>query len=433
MHCSHSHYYKMEDFLKMSCNKYKRIQQHQLLSNIACRRTPDNADVTLVCGEMKLHCHMLVLASSSPYFEAMFQSGFEEAKTKKVVFDINNVDPDTLNCVIDFLYLGEVPLDNFRTEEQIKKVFAASHMMQLENLTEYCVNALANGVSQGNCYDLWNIAVSYDSTILKGRVLDYIYNNFTQMTVMEEFLSLSFDQVKDLIIFLKTRLPFLDEMLAKLLKWLMYDVVERKKFAVSLLDCIDTKQISRTCVTALLTDKSIMKSSEEIANAMNKLAVGVFVFTPEVVKRRTETIKIRYKLENLAQLKGCERSPPKCINGLQWRLEVECNKASGGQKGRKKGHRSLSVFIGCAADNTQHSCTSWTANAEVHVKLLSQKTAVMPFLRSFTHMFSPMEPNWGWDYFFSWINALDPKFGFIKDDAIILEASINTEVPLLIP
>lgn len=61
-------------------------------------------ELTFENSNSTISCHKLVLASFSPYFEAMFSSNLLETKTNKVT--MKNTDYVTLKEIIDYAYTG---------------------------------------------------------------------------------------------------------------------------------------------------------------------------------------------------------------------------------------------------------------------------------------------------------------------------------------
>lgn len=74
---------------------------------VLCDIKLETDDGTVVCG------HKVVLASSSPYFHAMFTS-FEESNKDHVV--IRELDSTALILLVDFIYTAQIMV----TEENVQ-------------------------------------------------------------------------------------------------------------------------------------------------------------------------------------------------------------------------------------------------------------------------------------------------------------------------
>ena len=104
-----------------------RVNNHpeKILSGLdELRKDPTFTDAVLCAGNAEFPCHRAVLASSSPYFRAMFSSSLKESHNKKIIF--NDMSQSTLNQIITFIYTGIVEI-NFDTAQDL---IAAANMLQ---------------------------------------------------------------------------------------------------------------------------------------------------------------------------------------------------------------------------------------------------------------------------------------------------------------
>eukprot|EP00479_Gromia_sphaerica_P012226 TRINITY_DN6353_c0_g1_i1.p1 TRINITY_DN6353_c0_g1~~TRINITY_DN6353_c0_g1_i1.p1 ORF type:complete len:93 (-),score=12.91 TRINITY_DN6353_c0_g1_i1:233-511(-) len=67
-----------------------------------------NSDVELVCGESSLKVHKCILSCRSPVFKAMFEVNMQE--NEKNVVEIEDVNSQTLQAMLDFMYTDQKPL-----------------------------------------------------------------------------------------------------------------------------------------------------------------------------------------------------------------------------------------------------------------------------------------------------------------------------------
>ena len=65
-----------------------------------------SADFHLQCEGKRIPCHKMILAASSPVFEAMIRSKMKE--TEGEMMDISNFSFDTTITVIRFIYLKDI-------------------------------------------------------------------------------------------------------------------------------------------------------------------------------------------------------------------------------------------------------------------------------------------------------------------------------------
>ncbi|KAK7511760.1 BTB/POZ domain-containing protein [Phyllosticta citriasiana] len=67
-------------------------------------QTGEFSDITIVCGDLKIKAHKLVLSCESDYFKAMLstKNGFKESA--EPILNLEEEDPTILQAVINFIY-----------------------------------------------------------------------------------------------------------------------------------------------------------------------------------------------------------------------------------------------------------------------------------------------------------------------------------------
>lgn len=246
----------------------KETRLQQLANSLVASRETGGTDITLVCQGKEFPAHRLVLEGSSSYFTALFKSGLEEAKSGIVHF--RNMDSETLEAILDYLYKGEVK--KIKTKEQIKKVLSASHMMELTELFEYCCSLLGESLSKKNFREIQKIVSTYKLVNLHEKLLAFalVYCNDTvDMSVLQQF---SADKMKSMLTFAKRKRLRFDKLLTVLLSWLQYDWKLRERSARELFECVDAQLVSKSTFRYLLTDNKAA-SSEVISNILRELAL----------------------------------------------------------------------------------------------------------------------------------------------------------------
>ena len=81
-------------------------------------------DVCLVAGGIELQCHKSVLAACSQYFFAMFTNEMSESKASRIV--LQEIDPDALSLLIDFVYTSEIHV----TEENVQVSYLFTYILR---------------------------------------------------------------------------------------------------------------------------------------------------------------------------------------------------------------------------------------------------------------------------------------------------------------
>jgi len=118
--------------------------------------THKHSDVQLKVGGNIFHCHKLVLAMKSPYFdEKLFPSSSSSlpvAAAKQIV--LNDVSADDFHKVLQFMYTGETEIN----EKNVENILRAADLMKLTELTQFCVDYLMDSVSTKTCPRYWKLA-----------------------------------------------------------------------------------------------------------------------------------------------------------------------------------------------------------------------------------------------------------------------------------
>jgi len=141
--------------------KIKSIRHsEELLTGVAklfSDTTRKHSDVQLKVGGRIFHCHKLILAIKSPYFEQkLFPSSSSSAAAasahKQIV--LNDVSADGFDKVLEFMYTGETEL----SDENVEHILRAADLMKLTELTAFCVDYLTDRMSAETCPCYWKIA-----------------------------------------------------------------------------------------------------------------------------------------------------------------------------------------------------------------------------------------------------------------------------------
>lgn len=89
------------------------------------RQNAQLCDVSLEVAGETIHAHKVILASSSPYFYAMF--GVDMVERNCDVVTLHDIDPSSLKQLIDYAYTGEITI----TEENVQVLLPASSLLQV--------------------------------------------------------------------------------------------------------------------------------------------------------------------------------------------------------------------------------------------------------------------------------------------------------------
>lgn len=109
-------------------------------------------DVVLYTNDVEISCHRNVLASSSPYFKAMFCNNFKESCQEKV--NLKGIDSGILHSIILYVYTGEILI----TADNVLYLMETASMLQYAKLFEACSAYLQEQLNPHNCLSMIRVS-----------------------------------------------------------------------------------------------------------------------------------------------------------------------------------------------------------------------------------------------------------------------------------
>ncbi|XP_075817091.1 kelch-like protein 38 isoform X1 [Microtus pennsylvanicus] len=141
-------------------------------------------DVSICSGAWEVPCHRNVLASSSPYFKAMFCSHFRESREAKV--QLQGLDSTTLEQVITYAYTGEVHI----SAANVLPLMEAAAMLQYPRVFEACSSYLQSQLTPGNCLGLVRLAEILSCESLKKKAREVALTCFPEVAASADLKEL---------------------------------------------------------------------------------------------------------------------------------------------------------------------------------------------------------------------------------------------------
>ncbi|CAH1271168.1 KLHL24 [Branchiostoma lanceolatum] len=201
---------------------------HELLAELNSQRQTGNfLDVVVKVQSRKIRCHRAVLAST-PYFKAMLSSKLTERKSK--VVRLHGIDSISFSKVLDFLYTGEIRIG----KDDVQDILQAAHMLQIDKITEYCRNFIEKNLSLSNCIGVMRLADLYGFSDLREKARDEALSQFSELGGNEEFLTLSTEELMDLLKDENLRVADEEEVLDAVIRWLDHDPENRSTAIVTI-------------------------------------------------------------------------------------------------------------------------------------------------------------------------------------------------------
>ena len=142
-----------------------------------------------------LPAHKLLLCGCSPYFNSLFSGVWSEAGAGCQRVTVAGVAPRTLRALVDFMYHGEVTVD----EDNASELLVAADLLLMEKLKMALCNFLQKTISASNCVFLSRLADTYSCQELRQSACRFIQRNFEDVCRTEDFLELELEVVEELV------------------------------------------------------------------------------------------------------------------------------------------------------------------------------------------------------------------------------------------
>ncbi|XP_005088937.1 kelch-like protein 12 [Aplysia californica] len=186
-------------------------------------------DVSLQAESTRVDVHKCILAASSPYFRAMFT--FDTRESPQHVVKLHNVSGFVLEDLVKFFYTGDIVL----TDSNVQALVTAAEMMQITALRDQCELFMSSALCTENCVEVYNFADFQNLERLKCSAEAYLLENFQELYDKEAFLKMRLQNLSKIISSDDLNVSQEEVVLESVLRWMKYDLDQRKKDLILLL------------------------------------------------------------------------------------------------------------------------------------------------------------------------------------------------------
>jgi len=251
----------------------------QLLTGVAgllSDTTHKHSDVQLKVGGNIFHCHKLVLAMKSPYFdEKLFTSSSSSAAAANEQIVLNDVSADDFHKVLQFIYTGETELN----DENVENILRAAEVMKLTELTQFCVDFLMDSVSTKTCPRYWKLSEQMDLAALALACKRLCLKEFDKIGSSSELSSLSETTMRELLEDDELVVESEVDVCETLMKWLNsqtqsghlvqpYQLLTHIRWSAVPVEYVKTKLITNNI---LMTDRQCFEFLSKVISYRNSL------------------------------------------------------------------------------------------------------------------------------------------------------------------
>ncbi|KAG8441618.1 hypothetical protein GDO86_010706 [Hymenochirus boettgeri] len=236
-------------------------------------------DIIICSGDDEFPCHRTVLASSSPYFKAMFCNNFIESSQQKVT--LSGIDSGSLGQIIVYVYTGEILI----TKENVLNLIYAASMLQYEKLLETCSRYLQDQLNPQNCLSMIRLSEFFSCENLKQKARDIALKCFPEVSISEDLKELCVAELLDYLA--DDDLCGEEEQIFEtLMTWIRHDVKGRKCYVQDLFKKVRLQYVHPTFLFHFIANEPLIQSSPTCRSILDSACKLIFslnsTLAPEV-------------------------------------------------------------------------------------------------------------------------------------------------------
>lgn len=257
--------------VKVSQYQDKDQSSALLLQLNTLRREEILTDVSLCSDSTEIPCHRNVLVSSSPYFRAMFCSGFMERQQTKIT--LKGVPSTILSSIVDYVYTGLINI----SMEVVLPLMQAASMLQYGRLFEACSSYLQEQLSPDNCLSMIRLSEIMNCDSLRNKAKEMAMKRFSDISGSEDLCELS---LPELLGYLEDDSLCAEEeqVFEALVSWIHHDPLTRRGAVSDLFKKVRLRYIHPTYLFQFIANDPLIQSSTlctELIESVRRLMFSV--------------------------------------------------------------------------------------------------------------------------------------------------------------
>ena len=234
--------------------KFKGELLHKLdglrKSNFLC-------DTTVRAEGQDFAAHRHVLSAASDYFRALFSSEFQVNENQSNVVELNDMKSAIIAEVLQFIYTGETNISSSNAQDLV----VASDYLIIPSLKSNAAQFLSESLNASNFLALESFASKYNCDSLWQAAIKYKCQHFVAFVKSEDFLSLGFEQMKQLICEDELNVAEEEQVYGAVVAWVKHDLSTRECCLPELLSCLRLFSMSKYSLRNILNTEELITKS----------------------------------------------------------------------------------------------------------------------------------------------------------------------------
>ena len=222
----------------------------------ALRKEGKLCDIVIQVEGAKLKAHRVVLAGSSPYFQAMFTGDLEESRMPVVT--IRDIPPRIMELLIDYCYTSTVEI----TEDNVQYLLSAAGILQLNWVRDACCDFMKHQLDSSNCLGIRLFADTHGCPELRNAADTFAQQHYLDVVESSEFLELNADELSGLLKSEDLNVQSEEQVFESVMKWAKYDAANRKHDLHDVLKHVRLPLLERSFLVSRVSGEPLVRQNE---------------------------------------------------------------------------------------------------------------------------------------------------------------------------
>lgn len=172
--------------------------------------------------------------------------------------ELKEVEVTALSNLVEYAYTGCISIN----ENNVQSILPAASLLQMNSVRDACCKFLQTQLHASNCLGIRRFADTHSCAELQCISNRYALENFPAVMMTDEFISISFDDLKSLISSDNLNVTNEECVYQAVMRWIKYDVMNRKCFLDQLLQHIRLPLITRHFLLNCISEEPLIQTNQ---------------------------------------------------------------------------------------------------------------------------------------------------------------------------
>ena len=171
--------------------------------------------------------------------------------------EIKGVDADATKTLVNFAYTAQLLI----TDANVQNLFLTSDLLQFRSAKNSCIDFIGQQIEVSNCLGIRALAERFACADLLEAVDKFVATNFDDVVETEEFQSMPLNLVLEILIKDDIQVTEENDIFHACVKWVQFDLDNRKKHMSELLKAVRMPFISLKCLHEEIAIHPLVRSN----------------------------------------------------------------------------------------------------------------------------------------------------------------------------